>query len=66
MLIHTDYLQIEPSRGNTEIVVVFTDHFLWYVQAHVNKLETAAGTANLLWENFIVHYDFPEKIIDTQ
>ena len=29
-LIHLDYLQIEPSKGNIENVLIVTDHFTRY------------------------------------
>ena len=29
-LIHLDYLKIEPSKGNVENVLIFTDHFTRY------------------------------------
>ena len=30
------------------------------------KTQTALATAKLLWNNFIIHYGFPEKIITDQ
>ena len=62
-LIHLDYLKIEPSKGNTENVLVITDHFTRYTQAFPSKTQTALATAKLLWNNFILHYGFPSKII---
>ena len=65
-LIHLDYLQIEPSKGNIENVLIVTDHFTRYAQAYPSKTQTALATAKLLWNNFIVHYGFPTKIISDQ
>ena len=65
-LIHLDYLKIEPSKGNIENVLVITDHFTRYAQAFPSKTQTALATAKLLWNNFILHYGFPEKIITEQ
>ena len=65
-LIHLDYLQIEPSKGNIENVLIVTDHFTRYAQAYPSKTQTALATAKLLWNNFIVHYGFPNKIISDQ
>ena len=65
-LIHLDYLKIEPSKGNIENVLVITDHFTRYAQAFPSKTQTALATAELLWNNFILHYGFPSKIITDQ
>ena len=65
-LIHLDYLKIEPSKGNIENVLVITDHFTRYAQAFPSKSQTALATAKLLWNNFILHYGFPSKIITDQ
>ena len=65
-LIHLDYLKIEPSKGNIENVLVITDHFTRYAQAFPSKTQKALATAKLLWNNFILHYGFPEKIITDQ
>ena len=61
-----DYIQIEPSKGNIENVLIVTDHFTRYAQAYPTKTQTALATAKLLWNNFIIHYGFPDKIISDQ
>ena len=65
-LIHLDFLKIEPSKGNIENALVITDHFTRYAQAFPSKTQTVLATAKLLWNNFILHYGFPEKIITDQ
>ena len=65
-LIHLDYLKIEPSKGNIENVLVITDHFTRYAEAFPSKTQTALAIAKLLWNKFILHYGFPEKIITDQ
>ena len=65
-LIHLDYLKIEPSKGNIANVLVITDHFTRYAQAFPSKTQTALATVKLLWNNFILHYGFPSKIINNQ
>ena len=65
-LIYMDFLSTEPSKGNTENVLVITDHFTRYAQAYASKTQTAQATAKLLWENFIRHYGFPEKFLSDQ
>ena len=65
-LVHLDYLKIESSKGNVENVLIITDHFTRYAQAFPSKTQTALTTAKLLWNNFILHYGFPAKIITDQ
>ena len=65
-LVHLDYLKIEPSKGNVENVLIVTDHFTRYTQAFPSKSQIALTTAKLLWNNFILHYGFPAKIITNQ
>ena len=65
-LVHMDYLSLEPSKGNLENVLVITDHFTRYALAYPSKTQTAQATARILWDNFICHYDFPERFISDQ
>ena len=61
-----DYLTIEPSTGNIENVLVITDHFTRYAQAYPTSYQTALTTAKVLWNQFVSHYGFPDKIISDQ
>ena len=65
-LVHVDFLSIEPSKGNIENVLVITDHFTRYAHAYPSKTQTAQATANMLCENFIRYYGFPEKFLSDQ
>ena len=65
-LVHMDYLSLEPSKGNIQNVLVITDHFTRYALAYPSKTQTAQATARILWDNFICHYGFPEKLISDQ
>ena len=65
-LVHLDYLCLEPCKGKIENVLVVTDYFTKYAQAFPTKSQTASTTAQVLWNNFIWHYGFPEKFISDQ
>jgi transposase InsO family protein len=61
-----DFLSLEPSKGAVENILVVTDHFSRYAQAFPTKNQTAQTTAKVLFENFIVHYGFPERLHSDQ
>ena len=63
---HLDYLQVEPSEGSIEDILIVTDDFTRYAQAYPSKTQVALANAKLLCNNFIVHYGFPTKIISDQ
>ena len=65
-LVHLDYLCLETGKGLEENVLLVTDYFTWYVQAYVTKTQTTQGTAKTLWDEFIVHYWLPKKILMDQ
>ena len=69
-LVHIDYLTIEAPEGSKSDkdinVLVITDHFTRYAQAHVTSSQKAHVVAKTLWEHFFVHYGFPEKILSDQ
>ena len=69
-LVHIDYLTIEPpanSKSDKDVnVLVITDNFTQYAQAHITSSQKAPVVARTLWDHFFVHYGFPEKILSDQ
>ena len=69
-LVHIDYLTIEAptnSKSNKDInILIVTDHFTRYALAYITSSQKASGIARTLWDNFFVHYGFPEKIVSDQ
>ena len=61
-LICIGFLSLERSKGGTEHILVITDHFTRYAQAFPTRNLLAKTTAKILFENFVVHYDFPAQI----
>ncbi|XP_030615062.1 uncharacterized protein LOC115801406 [Archocentrus centrarchus] len=65
-LVCIDFLSIEPDCSNTKDVLVITDHFTKYAVAIPTPNQRAQTVAKCLWENFIVHYGLPEKLLSDQ
>ena len=66
-LIHIYCLTIgkEGTEKTTNIMVV-TDHFTRYAQAYITPKQTALVVAKTLWDQFLVHYGWPTKILTDQ
>ena len=56
-LVHIDYLTTEPptnSKSDKDInVLIITDHFTIYAQAHITSSQKASVVAKTLWDHFI-------------
>uniref|UniRef100_A0A669DKA6 Gypsy retrotransposon integrase-like protein 1 n=1 Tax=Oreochromis niloticus TaxID=8128 RepID=A0A669DKA6_ORENI len=65
-LVCMDFLSIEPDSKNTKDVLVITDHFTKYAVSIPTKDQKATTVAKNLWENFLVHYGFPERLHSDQ
>ena len=69
-LVYIDYLTIEApktSRSQKDVnILIVTDHFTRYAQAYITPNQKASTVAKTLWDNFFVHYGFPEKILFDQ
>lgn len=61
-LVCMDYLSLEPHSHNTKDILVITDHFTKYAVAIPTKDQKATMVAKCLWEQFLVHYGFPEHL----
>ena len=67
-LVHLDFLTLggKTDDGKSVNVLIVTNHFTKYAQAYVTSKQTAVIIAKTLWENFLVHYGWPEKILTDQ
>lgn len=65
-LVCMDFLSLEPDQSNTKDILVLTDHFTKYAVAVPTRNQKAQTVAKCLWENFLVHYGFPEKLLSDQ
>ena len=63
-LVHLDFLTLGGKTDDSKSinVLVVTVHFTKYAQAYVTPKQTAVIVAKTLWESFLVHYGWPEKI----
>ena len=66
-LVHINFLTIgkEGADKATNIMVI-TDHFTQYAQAYITPKQTASVVAKTLWDQFLVHYGWPTKILTNQ
>ena len=53
----------KSKTGKDINILIITDHFTRYAQAHVTSSQKGPGVAKTLWDQFFVHYGFPEKIL---
>ena len=67
-LVHLDFLTLGEQADDIRHVniLIVTDHFMKYAQAHITSKQTAVVVAQTLWENFLVHNGWPEKILTDQ
>ena len=67
-LVHMDFLTIGSKlKGDNEVdILVITDHFTRYAQAFTCSAQMAAVVATTLYEKFLVHYGWPERLLSDQ
>ena len=65
--LHLDFLTIGKEGTEKAInIMVITDHFTRYTQAYITPKQTAPEVAKTLWDQFLVHYGWPTKILMDQ
>ncbi|XP_060779606.1 uncharacterized protein LOC132887872 [Neoarius graeffei] len=65
-LVCMDFLSIEPDNRDIRNILVITDHFTKYAIAVPTKDQKANTVAKALWDNFIVNYGFPSRLLSDQ
>ena len=66
-LVHLDFWTIRKEGTEKAInLMVITDHFTRYAQAYITPKQTAPVVAKTLWDQFLVHYGWPTKILMDQ
>ena len=66
-LVHMGFLTIEnPYTGADVNILVITDHFTWYAKAVVTPNHLVKVMEKAFWDEFIVSYGFPEKLLTGQ
>ena len=61
-LVCVDFLKLERYKGGYENILVITDHFTKYAQAHPTRDQKADTVAKMLWQHVIQHYGFPLRL----
>uniref|UniRef100_A0A3Q2XXG7 Gypsy retrotransposon integrase-like protein 1 n=1 Tax=Hippocampus comes TaxID=109280 RepID=A0A3Q2XXG7_HIPCM len=65
-LVCMDYLSIEPDSRDTRNVLVLTDHFTKFAIAVPTRDQRAKTVAKALWDNLIIPYGFPCRLLSDQ
>lgn len=65
-LVCMDYLSLEPDGKGTKNILVITDHFTKYAVAVPTADQKSRTVAKALWNNFFIHYGFPERLHSDQ
>ena len=65
-LVCMDFLTLERSRGGYEHILVVTDHFSRFSKAFPTKDQKATTVAKLLWHQFFLDYDMPQRLHSDQ
>lgn len=65
-LVCMDYLSLEPDGKGTKDILVITDHFTKYAVAVPTADQKSKTVAKALWNNFFIHYGFPERLHSDQ
>ena len=62
-IVVTDFLKVDKCSGGYEYMLVITDHFTRCNQIYATKNKSARTAASKLYNDFILHFGSPERIL---